>query len=228
MMAAFPASLPARPPPAGPAAGVTALVFGREESGLLETELRLCSHACSLPSGRLQPSLNLSHAVAVVLSQLFERRLERMESVKAVMSSGAKEVEQGEGVAAEEGGSGATSSSGAAAQQHVTGRSGARGQEPAAASEVESLLQRCAAIAEAAGSSGGETTSGANHGRKRLPVGHIRALLARAQVQAWEVRSLHGLASAVLAALRAERPQTLGEAQHSTGDLEKRQSRTEQ
>jgi hypothetical protein len=28
-----------------------ALVFGREESGLLESELMLCSHACSIPSG---------------------------------------------------------------------------------------------------------------------------------------------------------------------------------
>lgn len=29
-----------------------ALVFGREESGLLEAELLLCSHACAIPTGR--------------------------------------------------------------------------------------------------------------------------------------------------------------------------------
>lgn len=56
-------------------AGVTALVFGREESGLTEAELRLCAHACAIPTGRMQASMNLSHAVAVVLSGLFERRL---------------------------------------------------------------------------------------------------------------------------------------------------------
>lgn len=32
-------------------AGPVALVFGREESGLLESELLLCSHACSIPTG---------------------------------------------------------------------------------------------------------------------------------------------------------------------------------
>ncbi len=55
--------------------GVTALVFGREENGLSEDELRRCSHACALPTGRLQPSMNLSHAVAVALSTCWELRL---------------------------------------------------------------------------------------------------------------------------------------------------------
>jgi hypothetical protein len=50
-------------------------VFGREESGLTEAELRLCAHACAIPTGRMQASMNLSHAVSVVLSGLFERRL---------------------------------------------------------------------------------------------------------------------------------------------------------
>ena len=113
-------------PTAAPGSTV-ALVFGREESGLLENELLLCSHACAIPTGkhlaaaataaaaaaaaaadcgacrlslqlgacwqaswqlcrvshtrptahcrpagRSQPSLNLSHATAVVLSQLFD------------------------------------------------------------------------------------------------------------------------------------------------------------
>jgi tRNA C32,U32 (ribose-2'-O)-methylase TrmJ len=63
------------PRPLGPPAGSTALVFGREESGLTEDELRLCAHACAIPTGRVQPSMNLSHAVAVALAALFERRL---------------------------------------------------------------------------------------------------------------------------------------------------------
>ena len=68
-----PPRLATAPPSATVQAGITALVFGREESGLTEEELRLCSHACAVPSGRVHPSLNLSHAVAVVLAQMFER-----------------------------------------------------------------------------------------------------------------------------------------------------------
>lgn len=33
------------------APGIVALVFGREESGLLDNELLLCSHACAIPTG---------------------------------------------------------------------------------------------------------------------------------------------------------------------------------
>jgi hypothetical protein len=57
---------------------IVALVFGREESGLLESELSLCSHACAIPTGRSQPSLNLSHAAAVVLAQLFDAKQQRL------------------------------------------------------------------------------------------------------------------------------------------------------
>lgn len=53
----------------------TALVFGREESGLTEAELALCAHSCSIPTGSIQPSLNLSHAVCVILAQIFQQRL---------------------------------------------------------------------------------------------------------------------------------------------------------
>ena len=46
----------------------------REESGLSDAELALCSHSCAIPSGRRQPSLNLAAAAAVVLAQCFELR----------------------------------------------------------------------------------------------------------------------------------------------------------
>jgi hypothetical protein len=45
-----------------------------------------------------------------------------------------------------------------------------------------------------------------NHGRRRLPLGHIRAILARSKANTWEVRSLHGLAAAALRALGVEEP----------------------
>jgi tRNA C32,U32 (ribose-2'-O)-methylase TrmJ len=49
-----------------------ALLFGREESGLSTDELLCCTHLCSIPTGRAQPSMNLSHAVAVALAPVFE------------------------------------------------------------------------------------------------------------------------------------------------------------
>ena len=56
----------------------TALVFGREESGLAEAEVSLCSHACAIPIGRLQPSMNLSHAVRTPLGDLSDDLLAKV------------------------------------------------------------------------------------------------------------------------------------------------------
>ncbi len=44
-------------------------------AGAQDAELALCAHCCAIPTGRAQPSMNLSHAAAVVLAQLFELRL---------------------------------------------------------------------------------------------------------------------------------------------------------
>ena len=51
--------------------GRVALVFGREDNGISRDEILQCSHVCAIPTSDSCPSLNLSHAVAVVLSQLF-------------------------------------------------------------------------------------------------------------------------------------------------------------
>ena len=51
-----------------------ALVFGREDRGLSNSELRLCQRVLCLQSGEAYPSLNLSHAVAVVLHELARLR----------------------------------------------------------------------------------------------------------------------------------------------------------
>ena len=55
--------------------GPVAVVFGREDRGLTNDELRLCHKVLTLHSGESYPSLNLSHAVAVVLHDL--ARLQR-------------------------------------------------------------------------------------------------------------------------------------------------------
>ena len=47
-----------------------AVVFGREDRGLTNDELRLCQRVLTLRSAGSYPSLNLSHAVAVVLHDL--------------------------------------------------------------------------------------------------------------------------------------------------------------
>jgi tRNA/rRNA methyltransferase len=51
--------------------GNVSVLFGREESGLLTRETDLCSLLVSIPSSDSFPSLNLSHAVAVVCYKLF-------------------------------------------------------------------------------------------------------------------------------------------------------------
>ncbi len=49
----------------------TCLVFGRESAGLTSEEVRLCNVICSIPSHSSYPSLNLSHAVMVILYELY-------------------------------------------------------------------------------------------------------------------------------------------------------------
>ncbi len=53
--------------------GKVALVFGREDFCLLTEEVELCTHLCALDSSPDFPALNLSHSVAVVLSDLYRQ-----------------------------------------------------------------------------------------------------------------------------------------------------------
>ncbi len=48
-----------------------ALVFGREGTGLTTKEVESCDLVVTVPSSKKYPSLNLSHAVAIVLYELF-------------------------------------------------------------------------------------------------------------------------------------------------------------
>ena len=49
----------------------TALVFGREDTGLFNEELAVCTHIINIPSSEIYRSLNLSHAVMVCCYELF-------------------------------------------------------------------------------------------------------------------------------------------------------------
>lgn len=50
--------------------GVISLLFGREDDGLRNEELELCDMIVNIPTTPVYPSMNLSHAVAVVLYEL--------------------------------------------------------------------------------------------------------------------------------------------------------------
>lgn len=48
-----------------------ALVFGREDKGLFNEEIAICTHIINIPSSDLYRSLNLSHAVMICCYELF-------------------------------------------------------------------------------------------------------------------------------------------------------------
>lgn len=55
--------------------GRVAILFGRESTGLTNRELELCDVVVTIPSSEVYPALNVSHAVAIILYELFLSRL---------------------------------------------------------------------------------------------------------------------------------------------------------
>jgi len=51
--------------------GPVSLLFGREDRGLLNDELKLCQLLVTIPSSKAQPSLNLSQAVMVMAYEIY-------------------------------------------------------------------------------------------------------------------------------------------------------------
>jgi tRNA/rRNA methyltransferase len=56
-----------------------AVLFGREDTGLLQDELARCDILVNIPTSETYPILNLSHAAAIVLYELFGTNLVRPE-----------------------------------------------------------------------------------------------------------------------------------------------------
>ncbi len=54
--------------------GAVALLFGREDFGLLDEELHQCDLLVTIPAAASYPILNLSHAVTILLYELFSAR----------------------------------------------------------------------------------------------------------------------------------------------------------
>ncbi|PNH02091.1 putative tRNA/rRNA methyltransferase MJ1476 [Tetrabaena socialis] len=103
-----------QPDPAGPGrprAPKVALVFGREELGLSDEEVDGCEVVCSVPIGRLQESLSLSHAVSIALCSIYQARLQHL----ATASAGAG------------GSSGGSSSGGSSSSSSSTATAGGNG-----------------------------------------------------------------------------------------------------
>jgi TrmH family RNA methyltransferase len=73
--------------------GTVALLFGREDFGLLDDELGRCDLLVSIPSSPRYPILNLSHAAVVVLYELFAAKRPKGPLRKA--SAAEKEVLHG-------------------------------------------------------------------------------------------------------------------------------------
>lgn len=61
--------------------GDVALVFGREDQGLSNEELKSCDQLINITASEEYPILNLSHAVGIVLYEIF-KEMERDEIVK--------------------------------------------------------------------------------------------------------------------------------------------------
>jgi tRNA/rRNA methyltransferase len=56
---------------AAAAGGKVALVFGREDNGLSNDEIALCTHIVQIPSSPARPSLNVAQAVMICAYELF-------------------------------------------------------------------------------------------------------------------------------------------------------------
>ncbi len=69
-------------------AGVVALAFGREDKGLPNEALDLCHRVVTMPTDPAYPSLNLAHAVVLMLYELAQARGDEARPFKAPRREG--------------------------------------------------------------------------------------------------------------------------------------------
>ncbi len=62
--------------------GVLALLFGREDTGLQNEELKRCDLVVTIPAVEEYPVMNLSHAVAIIIYELRDVESSRRDTVK--------------------------------------------------------------------------------------------------------------------------------------------------
>jgi TrmH family RNA methyltransferase len=64
------------------------IVLGPEGSGLTNEELRRCDYSVTIPAGRKYPTLNVSHAAAIILYEIFQRAAEETQSSHIRLATG--------------------------------------------------------------------------------------------------------------------------------------------
>jgi TrmH family RNA methyltransferase len=69
------------------------IVFGREDRGLSNEELRLCDYLVSIPVPGEQRVLNISHAVAIILYEVWKRTYKVVDTSELAIVSVSKERE---------------------------------------------------------------------------------------------------------------------------------------
>lgn len=71
----------------------TAILIGRESHGLTNEELKLCDFIVSIPTSKKYPAMNISHAVAIILYELFkETKKSKLGDTITPMSGKDKEI----------------------------------------------------------------------------------------------------------------------------------------
>src|SRR3989338_4206192 len=75
-----------------PKKGKIGILFGREGVGLMNDEIQICDFIVSIPSNPEYPVLNLSHAVTIVLYELYQ--LQQQKSTDHFIPASIKEKDQ--------------------------------------------------------------------------------------------------------------------------------------
>ncbi|MBU0667450.1 MAG: RNA methyltransferase, partial [Nanoarchaeota archaeon] len=73
-----------------------AILFGREGTGLTNEELKMCDFTVTIPGSKNYPTLNLSHAVGIILYELFKKLSgdKRTEHIKSVSKREKDQIEK--------------------------------------------------------------------------------------------------------------------------------------
>jgi tRNA/rRNA methyltransferase len=67
--------------------GNIALLFGREGSGLSNEEIRKCDFVVHIPTASKYPTLNISHAVSIILYELTKKKAEQRLEARFALAS---------------------------------------------------------------------------------------------------------------------------------------------
>jgi tRNA/rRNA methyltransferase len=67
-----------------------ALLFGPEDMGLSNDDIRLCQLLVTIPTSRFMKSINLSHAVMILCYEIFTARMDPLETFTPRMADSAE------------------------------------------------------------------------------------------------------------------------------------------